>query len=119
MKKRLAKKYALWTIQGLLTALFLFAGGVKFTLLFEAFMQSGHGPSLLLFLRSVTVTEVLGAVGGLILVPALILVIVGSLLAFAAYDRPASASPDKFICPVDPAVSYSIQQCKEKQQCDL
>jgi hypothetical protein len=98
MKKRLINKYALWTVQGLLIILFLFIGGMKLTLLWETFMQSGHGPSLLrLSLRFVHMAGVLGAVGGLILVPALILVIVGSLLAFAAYDRPASACPNKFI----------------------
>jgi DoxX-like family len=52
----------LWTIQGLLAALFLFAGGVKLVLPVEA-MQQGPvalpGP----FLRFIGVCEVSGAVG--------------------------------------------------------
>ena len=98
MNKRLTNKYAPRTVQRLLTALVLFVGGMKLTLLLGALMQSMCRPSLIrLFLRFVDVTGVLGAVGGLILMPALILVIVGSVLAFAAYDRPSSASPNKFV----------------------
>jgi len=51
----------LWILQGLLAALFLFAGGVKLVLPVEA-MQ---GPVVLpgLFLRFIGVAEVLGAIG--------------------------------------------------------
>jgi hypothetical protein len=52
----------LWSIQGLLAALFIFAGGVKLVLPIEA-MQQGPvalpGP----FLRFVGVAEVCGAIG--------------------------------------------------------
>jgi hypothetical protein len=52
---------ALWTVQGLLAALFLFAGGVKFTIpLDEMEAQSGL-PGLLILL--VGAAEVLGALG--------------------------------------------------------
>jgi hypothetical protein len=98
MKMKLTSRYALWTIAGLLTVLFLLTGGMKLTLLWEAFTQSGCGPSLLhLSLHFASETGVLGAIGGLILALVLILVIGGSLLAFAAYDRPASALPNKFV----------------------
>lgn len=64
MKKRLTNNYALWTFQGLLAALFLFAGGMKLVLSAQALTQQGQGPSLpVLFLRFIGVTEVLGAIG--------------------------------------------------------
>jgi DoxX-like family len=53
--------YALWIVQGLLAALFLFAGGIKLVLPLEAL----KGPVALpgLFLRFIGVVEVLGAIG--------------------------------------------------------
>ncbi|MDP8924013.1 MAG: DoxX family protein [Chloroflexota bacterium] len=52
---------ALWTVQGLLAALFLFAGGVKLaTPLDEMVDQSGLPGALILFIG---VAEVLGALG--------------------------------------------------------
>ena len=52
---------ALWVVQGVLAALFLFAGGMKLVLPIEALTgQTGlPGP----FLRFIGVAEVLGAVG--------------------------------------------------------
>ena len=52
----------LWTVQGLLAALFLFAGGVKLALPVAAMQQGGvalPGP----FLRFIGVAEICGAVG--------------------------------------------------------
>ena len=59
---------ALWIVQGLLAALFLFAGGMKLVLPLEAL----KGPVALpgLFLRFIGVVEVLGAVG--LILPALL-----------------------------------------------
>src|SRR5512146_2496567 len=105
--------YALWIVQGLLAALFLFAGGMKLVLSLE--------PLTGLFLRFIGVAEVLGAVGlilpgllrirpgltplaaaGLVIImigatavtlaggdvaPALISLVVGLLLVFVAYGR--------------------------------
>jgi DoxX-like family len=53
--------YALWIVQGLLAALFLFAGGVKLVLPLEKLA----GPIALpgWFLRFIGVAEVLGALG--------------------------------------------------------
>jgi hypothetical protein len=52
---------ALWIIQGLLAALFLFAGGVKFAMpLDEMVAQSGLAGPLILFVGA---AEVLGALG--------------------------------------------------------
>jgi len=53
--------YALWTVQGLLAALFLWAGGMKLVLPLEKLA----GPIALpgLFLRFIGVAEVLGALG--------------------------------------------------------
>jgi hypothetical protein len=52
----------LWIVQGLLAALFLFAGGVKLVLPIEAMQQ---GPVVLpgLFLRFIGIAEVCGALG--------------------------------------------------------
>ena len=52
--------YALWIVQGLLTLLFLFAGGMKLVLPLEAL----KGPVALpgVFLRFIGVAEVLGAI---------------------------------------------------------
>ncbi len=53
--------YALWIVQALLAALFLFAGGVKLTMpLDEIAAQSGLPGPLILF---VSVAELVGAVG--------------------------------------------------------
>jgi hypothetical protein len=53
--------YALWIVQGLLAALFLFAGGMKLVLPLEKLTGpvSLPGP----FLRFIGVAEVLGAIG--------------------------------------------------------
>src|SRR5262245_57372897 len=54
---------ALWAIQGLLAAVFLFAGGAKFVMSPEM-MLSGPGPQLSLgFIRFIGVCEILGATG--------------------------------------------------------
>lgn len=63
MKKRLTNNCALWTVQGLLAALFLFAGVMKLVLPAQALTQ-GQGPSLPVpFLRFIGVAETLGAIG--------------------------------------------------------
>jgi uncharacterized membrane protein YphA (DoxX/SURF4 family) len=56
-----AKNVGLWVVQGLLAALFLFAGGMKLVLPLEALA----GPIALpgLFVRFIGVVEVLGAIG--------------------------------------------------------
>jgi uncharacterized membrane protein YphA (DoxX/SURF4 family) len=51
----------LWTIQGLLAALFLFAGGMKLVVPIEALTAQSHMPGL--FIRFIGVAEVLGALG--------------------------------------------------------
>ena len=53
--------YALWIVQGLLAALFLFAGGMKLVLPLEKL--TGPVPLPGLFLRFIGVAEVLGAIG--------------------------------------------------------
>jgi hypothetical protein len=60
--------YALWTVQGLLALLFLFAGGMKLVLPLEAL--KGPVPLPGLFLRFIGVAEVLGAIG--LVVPGLL-----------------------------------------------
>ena len=63
MKKGLTNNYVLWTVQGLLAALFLFAGVMKLVLPAQALTQ-GQGPSLPVpFLRFIGVAETLGAIG--------------------------------------------------------
>jgi hypothetical protein len=52
---------ALWIIQGLLAAVFLFAGGVKLVLPIEEMTKEMPLPGL--FLRFIAVCEVLGAIG--------------------------------------------------------
>jgi DoxX-like family len=52
---------ALWIVQGLLAALFLFAGGMKLVLPFE--QMTGPVPMSEPFLRFIGVMEVLGALG--------------------------------------------------------
>ncbi len=54
-------KYALWIIQGLLAALFLFAGVMKLVMPIESMTQEMPMPGL--FLRFIGVCEVLGALG--------------------------------------------------------
>jgi hypothetical protein len=51
----------LWTVQGLLAALFLFAGGMKLVIPIEALTAQAHLPGG--FLRFIGVAEVLGAIG--------------------------------------------------------
>jgi hypothetical protein len=53
--------YALWIVQGLLAALFLFAGGMKLILPLEKL--TGQIPLPGLFMRFIGVAEVLGALG--------------------------------------------------------
>jgi len=52
----------LWIIQGLLAALFLFAGGAKFVMPPEV-LTAGPPPLPLLFIRFIGVCELLGAIG--------------------------------------------------------
>ena len=54
-------RVALWIVQALLAALFLFAGGVKLVLPAEALV--GPVPLPVVFLRFIGVCEVLGAIG--------------------------------------------------------
>ncbi len=54
---------ALWIVQGLLTLLFLFAGGVKLILPLEEMTKQMPVPLPGLFLRFIGVAEMLGAVG--------------------------------------------------------
>jgi FtsH-binding integral membrane protein len=58
-RKRL--KVTLWTVQGLLAATFLFAGGIKLALPVEALAQQSHLPGL--FMKFIGTVEVLGALG--------------------------------------------------------
>ena len=60
---RSAKRFGavLWTVQGLLAALFLFAGGMKLVMPLEAMEGPIAVPGL--FLRFIGVAEVLGALG--------------------------------------------------------
>ena len=53
--------YILWTIQGLLALLFLWAGGMKLVLPIEAMTEQMPLPGL--FLRFIGVAEVLGTLG--------------------------------------------------------
>jgi uncharacterized membrane protein YphA (DoxX/SURF4 family) len=53
--------YVLWIVQGLLAALFLFAGGMKLVLPLEALQGPVELPGP--FVRFIGVAEVLGAVG--------------------------------------------------------
>src|SRR5215510_10901112 len=57
---------ALWIVQGLLTALFLFAGSTKLILPIEVLTSMGSPNQIVLpgwFLRFIGVAEVLGAIG--------------------------------------------------------
>ena len=62
--------YALWIIQGLLAALFLFGGGVKLVLPLEKLTEPMPVPLPGLFLRFIGVCEVLGGLG--LLLPGLL-----------------------------------------------
>ena len=53
--------YALWIVQGLLTLLFLFAGGMKLIQPIEVLTEQMPLPGL--FVRFIGVAEVLGAIG--------------------------------------------------------
>jgi len=58
--------YALWIIQGLLAALFLFAGGTKLVLPLDVLTSMGSPNQIALpgwFVRFIGVVEVLGALG--------------------------------------------------------
>jgi uncharacterized membrane protein YphA (DoxX/SURF4 family) len=67
-KTRPVMNYALWTVQGLLALLFLFAGGMKLVLPIEALTKQMPVPGL--FVRFIGVAEVLGAIG--IILPGLL-----------------------------------------------
>ena len=54
---------ALWIVQGLLAAIFLFAGGMKLVMPIEEMMKQMPIPLPALFLRFTGVVEVLGAIG--------------------------------------------------------
>ena len=55
--------YALWTIQGLLVLIFLFAGGMKLAMSTEELTAAMTVPMPILFVRFIAVCEVLGALG--------------------------------------------------------
>src|SRR5437016_3698520 len=61
MRATTRRNVLLWTVQGLLAALFLFAGGMKLALPLDALR--GPVPLPGLFLRFIGVVEVLGAIG--------------------------------------------------------
>jgi len=73
-------KYALWTIQFILAALFIFAGGVKLVLPIEEMTQQLPMPGW--FLRFIGVCEILGAFG----------LILPGLFRVASYLTPLAAS---------------------------
>ncbi len=54
-------KKTLWTLQALLAALFLFAGGMKLAMPAEALAQQSHLPAL--FMKFIGMCELLGAIG--------------------------------------------------------
>jgi uncharacterized membrane protein YphA (DoxX/SURF4 family) len=55
--------YALWVVQGVLALLFLFTGGMKLVLPLEVMTEQMPLPLPGLFLRFISVAEVLGAIG--------------------------------------------------------
>src|ERR671935_757585 len=55
--------YALWTIQGLLALVFVFAGGMKLAMSTEDLAAAMTLPLPILFVRFIGVCEVLGALG--------------------------------------------------------
>ena len=60
---RNATTYALWTIQGLLALIFLYAGGMKLAMSTEELAAAMTLPLPILFVRFIAVCEVLGALG--------------------------------------------------------
>jgi hypothetical protein len=72
-RKRPIVNRALWTVQGLLALLFLFAGGMKLALPIEAMTKQMPLPGP--FLRFIGVAEVLGAVG--LILPGLLRILQG------------------------------------------
>jgi hypothetical protein len=56
-----AANIRLWTVQSLLAALFLFAGGMKFAMPIDVLAQQSHMSGV--FIRFIGVCEVLGAFG--------------------------------------------------------
>ena len=68
LKNKKALTITLWTIQGLLAALFLFAGAMKLTMPIEAMTKQMPMPGA--FLRFIGVAEVFGALG--LVLPALL-----------------------------------------------
>jgi hypothetical protein len=56
-----ASNLRLWSIQSLLAAMFLFAGGMKFAMPLDVLAQQSHMPGL--FIRFIGVCELLGALG--------------------------------------------------------
>lgn len=60
-RSRRGTNIALWILQGLLAALYLFSGSMKFILPIEAMTKDIHFPGW--FLRFIGVCEILGAVG--------------------------------------------------------
>jgi hypothetical protein len=60
-RKRPVVNYVLWTVQGLLALLFLFAGGMKLALPIEVLTKQMPLPGL--FLRFIGMAEVFGAIG--------------------------------------------------------
>jgi hypothetical protein len=98
-------KYALWTVQALLAALFLFGGVVKLTMPIEEMTAVLPLPGI--FIQFIAVCEVLGAIGlivpGLtriqpILTPiaaaGLVLIMVGAtVITVVTMDVPSAAMP--------------------------
>ena len=95
-------KYALWIVQGLLAALFLFAGVMKLVMPIEAMTQQMPMPGL--FLRFIGLCEVLGGLGlvlpsllrirpGLVSLAALglILIMIGAIVLTFKMGGPAQA----------------------------
>jgi DoxX-like protein len=79
--RKMSMNVVLWIIQGLLAALFLFAGGSKFVMPPEV-LTAGPPPLPLLFIRFIGVCEVLGAIG----------LILPGLLRIRTYLTPLAAA---------------------------
>ncbi len=83
--------YALWIVQGLLAALFLFAGSMKLVLPLEKLTGPVPVPGLTLLAAIGLVIIMIGAtvitLAGGDVAPALIPLLVGFLSAFVAYGR--------------------------------
>jgi uncharacterized membrane protein YphA (DoxX/SURF4 family) len=63
LRRRLIMKIALWIAQGLLAALFLFAGGVKLIMPIEEMLKQMPIPLPGWFVRFTGIVELLGALG--------------------------------------------------------